>query len=288
MAIAVSNPMPQGPVNFMAIYNVLDDFLRNIRGIGFRSAQPCPFGQAYVRFNLIFEKELLIQTSPHQYGNGMISFISHNCAWNNRTAMMTHEVWIMMLGLNLDLWTQPLIDKVVSSFGRLLIWEEDNFYQSRAVVKVRVSSLEDIPWFFVFTEGTDFESDSWSVQCEILQAQMLGGAPQDEDFPSDDDDDFYPHEFHFHGFGQPRQGPPPPPRNFPIPPDDDALGGLGWGQQMNNDAQEQPQHFDVPDLLDLVQEATQGDQQHAQQNPLEEIIQALVPNNEVPAPPVPQ
>lgn len=63
-----------------------------------------------------------------------------------------------MLGLNLDLWTQPLIDKAVSSFGRLMIWEEDLFYQSRDVVKVRVSSLEDIPWFFVFTEGIDFES----------------------------------------------------------------------------------------------------------------------------------
>lgn len=43
MAITVLQPMPQGPVNFMAIYNILDDFLRNIRGIGFRFAQPCPF-----------------------------------------------------------------------------------------------------------------------------------------------------------------------------------------------------------------------------------------------------
>lgn len=42
--------------------------------------------------------------------------------------MMTHEVWLMMLGLNLDLWTQPLIDKVVSSFGYLMIRVEDHFY----------------------------------------------------------------------------------------------------------------------------------------------------------------
>lgn len=96
---------------------------------------------------------------------------------------MTHEVWLMMLGLNLDLWTQPLIDKAVSCFGRLMIWEEDHFYQSRAVVKVRVTSLDEIPWFLVFIEGTGFESDSWSVQCEILPATMLGGATGDEDFP---------------------------------------------------------------------------------------------------------
>lgn len=182
VGIAVLQPMPQGPINFMAIHNILEDFLQQ-RNIGFRSMQPCPFGQAYIRFNYILERDMLIHESPHHYGNGTISFLPHNRAWNNRIAIMSHEVWIMMLGLNLDLWTQPLIDKAVSSFGRLMIWEEDHFYQSRAVVKVRVSSLDDIPWFFVFTEGIGFESDSWSVQCEILQATMLGGGVGDEDFP---------------------------------------------------------------------------------------------------------
>lgn len=67
------------------------------------------------------ERDILIQGSPHQYGNGTISFIPHNRAWNNRTAVMTHEVWVMMLGLNLDLWTQPLVEKAVAEFGKLLI-----------------------------------------------------------------------------------------------------------------------------------------------------------------------
>jgi hypothetical protein len=62
--------------------------------------------------------------------------------------------------------------------------------------------------FFVFTEGVGFESDSWAVQCEILQSNMLGVAPQDEDF-SPGDDDFNPNQFIYHGFGQMGQGPPP-------------------------------------------------------------------------------
>lgn len=87
---------------------------------------------------------------------------------------------------------------------------------SRAVVKVRVLSTEEIPWFFIFTEGTNFESNTWSVQCEILQAAMLGGGAQDEDFPLDDDD-FDPQEFHFHGFGQPGKVPPASPLvNIPV------------------------------------------------------------------------
>lgn len=41
---------------------------------------------------------------------------------------MTHEVWLMLLGLDLDLWTQPMLEKAVSSFGQLMIWEEDLFF----------------------------------------------------------------------------------------------------------------------------------------------------------------
>jgi hypothetical protein len=78
---------------------------------------------------------------------------------------------------------------------------------SRAVIRVRVSSLEDIPWFFVFTEGTQFKSNSWCVQCEILQATMLGIAPQDEDLPPND---LNPNNYQFQGFGQPVNMLPPP------------------------------------------------------------------------------
>lgn len=113
----------------------------------------------------------------------------------------------MLLGLDFNLWTQPLLEKAVFSFGQLLIWEEDHFYMSRAIIKVRVSDLDEIPWFFVFSEGTDFESDSWTVQCEVLHIRMLGSAAQDEDLPPGDDD-FDPNNFFYYGFGQFGQGPP--------------------------------------------------------------------------------
>ena len=70
---------------------------------------------------------------------------------------------------------------------------------ARALVKVRVSDLEEIPWFFVFTEGTDFDSNGWTVQCEVLHTRMLGGAAQDEDIPPGDDD-FNPMPFSIMGW----------------------------------------------------------------------------------------
>jgi len=208
LAIANFLPVPQGPLNFMMIRDQFEAFLKQ-RNIGFLSIQPCPFGQAYVRLASVFERDMLVHGGPQLMNNGeSIFFTPHNRAWNNRTAIMTHEVWIMLLGLNLDLWTEPLIEKAVSSFGRLMIWEQDMFHMARAVVRVRVSSLEDIPWFFVFSEGTQFESNGWCVQCEILQAAMLGIGPQDEDQPGNDDD-FNPNNFQFHGFGQPVNVVPP-------------------------------------------------------------------------------
>ena len=58
-----------------------------------------------------------------------------------------------------------------------MVWEEDHDHMARALVKVRVTGLEDIPWFFNFLEGETSESDSWTVQCEIISTRMLGAQP---------------------------------------------------------------------------------------------------------------
>ena len=92
----------------------------------------------------------------------------------------------MMIGLNLDLWSSSLVDKVVSQFGKLMIWEEDHNHQARALN---------------FSEGEEPESESRTVQCEIILTRMLGAQPQDEDFPPDDPNDVNPNNFEYFGFG---------------------------------------------------------------------------------------
>jgi hypothetical protein len=72
---------------------------------------------------------------------------------------------------------------------------------ARVFVRTRVVNLKDVPWFLVVSEGLDFEGDSWTVQCEILQSTLLGPG------------DVNPHLFDFFSFGQRGQGPlgPAPP-----------------------------------------------------------------------------
>jgi hypothetical protein len=68
-------------------------------------------------------------------------------------------------------------------------------------VKARVINLEEIPWFIVSTEGPGFNGESWTIQAEIIQANMFGALPADEDFPPDLDD-LQPDMFDFFGYGQ--------------------------------------------------------------------------------------
>lgn len=69
----------------------------------------------------------------------------------------------MLIGLNLDLWTRPLVDKAISHFGKLTMCEEDKNHLATVLVKARVSGIDAIPWFFNFTEGSDPESDYWTA-----------------------------------------------------------------------------------------------------------------------------
>ena len=89
----------------------------------------------------------------------------------------------------------------------------------------------------------DPTSDGWTVQCEIFQATLIGGLPQDEDFqPGPDDDDFQPGHFSYFGYGQPGHGPPvppPPPQSFnpfaahePNQQNQEALGWDMWPNQV--------------------------------------------------------
>ena len=69
LAIATFSPLPQEQFDFDAIRDVLIDFL-NQHAIPHETIQPYPFGQAYVKFTYMHQRDLLIQNSPMPYGNG--------------------------------------------------------------------------------------------------------------------------------------------------------------------------------------------------------------------------
>ena len=56
--------------------------------------------------------------------------------------------------------------------------------KGKILVKARVTELADIPKSIRWSEGEQFEEESWTCSMEVLLEEMLGGGPVDEDpFP---------------------------------------------------------------------------------------------------------
>jgi hypothetical protein len=150
----------------------------------------------------------LIQNSPHAFGDVFISFTEHDRGRNHRAVTLNHEVWLMLLGTNVDFWSDAHIHKIIGDHGQVIAWGEDHNNLARVLVKARVVNLEDIHWFIVSTEGPGFEGDSWTIQTEIIHTRMLGVNVADEEGPPGPDD-LQPEFFDFFGFGQPHLEPIP-------------------------------------------------------------------------------
>ena len=156
--------------------------------------------------------------SPHAFGDVNLSFVKHNRGRNWRSVQFNRECWLMLLGFPVDYWEQEYLDNAVCSFGRVVSWEKDFSKLARLIVKARVLDLESVPQFLILSDAEGFHGESWTVQCEIIQNDLLGGMPPDEDpLPDDQPDPNAP--FDFFGHGQVGPGPV-----------EDVQDGIGEGE----------------------------------------------------------
>ena len=202
--------MPGHQVTFQAIRGVVSDFLTNILHVAFEDMQPTHLGQAFVRFKHAYDRDRLIQQGPFMFGDVSISFVDHNKGRNWRAVNFNRECWLLLLGFPPEFREDNFVVNSISSFGRVISWVDDGRHLSRILVKARVIDLESVPQFLVLTDGEGFQGESWTVQCEVLQGNLLGALPQDE-APAPGPDDFPPGgPFDLFGFGQQGPGPAPP------------------------------------------------------------------------------
>lgn len=108
----------------------------------------------------------------------------------------------MLMGLPEDYWEQEHIDTILGPFARSISFDKDPDHLARLIVRARVTDLESIPHFSVFSDSPGYDAQSWAVQIEILQHENLGIGPPDEDavpLPLEGQD---PPPFDFFGLGQ--------------------------------------------------------------------------------------
>lgn len=70
---------------------------------------------------------------------------------------------------------------MIGPFARTINWYGDPDYLTRLIVRARVVDLESIPHFSAFSNSSGYDGQSWTVQCEILQDELLGIDPPDEE-----------------------------------------------------------------------------------------------------------
>jgi hypothetical protein len=54
-------------------------------------------------------------------------------------------------GIPLDFWNQKSILCAIASFDRVMIWENDRSNLTRLLVRAKVTELQDVPRYILFT-----------------------------------------------------------------------------------------------------------------------------------------
>jgi hypothetical protein len=180
-AIINIHPLPEHEVLFPTVRDVIREYLVEHRNVGVRDIQRSHLGQVLVQFYSVLEHDNLVLLGPQQYLDATFTALRHNDAWNHQALFFNRECWLMLLGFPPDYRSSEYLQAAIGLFGRLILWEEDHHNVTRTLLRVRVTSLEEVPQFIVFSEADGFVRDSWTVQCEIIQQNMLGGQAQDED-----------------------------------------------------------------------------------------------------------
>jgi hypothetical protein len=160
-----------------------------LQGWGLETFKKCPFGQAYIQFVHMRDRDRLVSLSPHVFQDISISFAKHNEGITWRRFDMNIECWIMLAGPPLDNWFTEDITAIVCKFGRLVAWENDASNKGRIIAKIRCSELRDIPKSIRLTDGELADTGSWTFSIKVLHQQQLGAGPPAEDpVPANGDD----------------------------------------------------------------------------------------------------
>jgi hypothetical protein len=269
-AIINIHPLPEHGVLFPAVRDVVREYLVEHRRVGVRAIQRSHLGQVLVQFRSVLERDNLVLLGAQQYLDATFTAVRHNDAWNHRALLFNHECWLMLLGFPLDYRSSEYLQAAIGSFGRLILWEEDRSNISRTLLRVRVTSLDEVPQFIVFSEAEGFAGDSWTVQCEIIQQLMLGDQAQDEDPIPPAPEDGHQLPLVFFGLGQPVPPAgfdlnfPPEPAGGELPAQQEDLGQGDWDHWIVNDQPNQQAPLPIlPEEQHIQQDEIQLSNQHS-------------------------
>lgn len=153
--------------DFVPMARALHQFLVD-EGVRVPKIQPCPIGEAFVRFSSAMERQRFLLGSPRQLGQYHLSFVRRDegdfCAHP-----MDREVWLMLMCYPPDGRSLSLIRKSICFFAQLL-HGHPYVTMSRVIVKALVQREQDVPDDFVFSIGECQNTRTFTILMFIITA----------------------------------------------------------------------------------------------------------------------
>ncbi|KQK18674.1 hypothetical protein BRADI_1g43995v3 [Brachypodium distachyon] len=137
-------------------------------------------------------RDWLVRNGPHQHNGITFTFTEHNRAQNWRGFTYNQEVWLMILGFHLDIWTSEHIANAIADWGKLILWDRTVNNYSRIIIKVKVVDLSLVPYSLLLSHGSDFQGETWVAPVYILHQAFMSALPTDEDARPGDGDTPHP------------------------------------------------------------------------------------------------
>ncbi|CAM0912751.1 unnamed protein product [Alopecurus aequalis] len=196
------------------------------RGYHLRQISRCGMGTPLVRFNYVSDRDMAVGNSPYFIRDLVMRITGQNRGINHRTITFTHNVWLMLVSYPQECWNLDTIVTTMAEYGRLLVWNRDNEFRARIIVKIRAYDIHKIPLSIVIINNTTDigHGDGWACPTYILSASMLGVQASNEDPLPPDGQNPHPIPIVVDDFAMwhaDNEGPPPQPPVAPAPQNND-------------------------------------------------------------------
>jgi hypothetical protein len=139
-AILELEPEP-APAQVMGLLHEVSAFLEHDFGVRVMLAFPSPLGLGLFQLEDVVQRENLLDASPINFGQWVVTVRKHDEARNFRTCNYIRECWVMFLGFPLDYQSVEFVKASVAPFGQLLSWYEGP-NKSRILTKCLILSLD--------------------------------------------------------------------------------------------------------------------------------------------------
>lgn len=176
---------PQLPVDQWDDHrNEIRGFLEQVRHVEVLESYPHPNVVALFQISSPLHRDALVLGLPLDYdGVHQVRFVRHDQGPNWRNAPYNHRGWIMLLDFPMDYITFHNVNQVISTFGELDWWFDDDPLKGRVLARVWYRDLDSVPQFVVWEQPNVPNGQSWTIYVYTMNGEFADVLPPDDDIP---------------------------------------------------------------------------------------------------------